>query len=221
MTRGVGRRREFPQAPRDAAVLLHNQSWFTFVFLTEVLKCMQTWVTRYIQYLYLYLCRVFMLTSCGVMVLGRTVAWEPGLDRIPPSQVLDSSSLRPNLLLLTTDTKHWLRAATFYTAASEMRLQGAQVGPILPSVSGEGNLLPPAGAGRFHSLRFCALRAEGTTQVHVWYRYLPEAYKASHMASPRSAHELRFSLHGTEAIKQHLCQTGSLPEPTVIPQKYF
>lgn len=41
------------------------------------------------------------------------------------------------------------------------------MGPILPSVSGEGNLLPPAGAGRFHSLPFCALHAEGTTQVHV------------------------------------------------------
>lgn len=82
-----------------------------------------------------------------------------------------------------------------------MRLQGAQVGPVLPSVSGEGNLLPPAGAGRLSLLPFCALYAEGNTQVHVWYRYLPEAHKASHMASPRSAHELRFSLHGTEAIK--------------------
>lgn len=41
------------------------------------------------------------------------------------------------------------------------------MGPILPSVSGEGNLLPPAGAGRFHSLPFCALHAEGTAQVHV------------------------------------------------------
>ena len=108
-----------------------------------------------------------MLTSYGLTVLGRRVAWEPDLDHIPPSQVLGSSSLPPSLLLLTTDTQHWLRAATFYTTSSETRLQGAQVGPILPSVSGEGNLLPPAGAGRFHSLPFCALHAEGATQVRV------------------------------------------------------
>lgn len=82
-----------------------------------------------------------------------------------------------------------------------MRLQGAQVGPILPSVSGEGDLLPPTGAGRFPSLPFCALHAEGTTRVHVLYSYLPEAYKASHMASPHSAHELRFSRCGTAAMK--------------------
>lgn len=108
-----------------------------------------------------------MLTSCGVRVLGRMVAWEPALDHIPPSQVLGSSSLPPSLLLLTTDTQGILTAATFYTTSSERGLQGAQVGPILPSVSGEGNLLPPAGAGRFHSVPFCALHAEGTTQVHV------------------------------------------------------
>lgn len=110
-------------------------------------------------------------------------------------------TLPQSLLFLTTDKKHWLRVATFITTFSEMRLQGAQVGPILPSVSGEGNLLPPAGAGGFCLLPFCALYAEGNTQVHVWYRYLPEAYKVSHMASPRIAHELGFSLHGTEAIK--------------------
>lgn len=48
-----------------------------------------------------------------------------------------------------------------------MRLQGSQVGPVLPSVSGKGNLLPPAGAGRFCLLPFCALYAGGNTQVHV------------------------------------------------------
>lgn len=53
-----------------------------------------------------------------------------------------------------------------HTTASEMRLPAAHVGPILPSVSEEGNLWPPSGAGRFHSLPFCALHAEGTTQVH-------------------------------------------------------
>lgn len=108
-----------------------------------------------------------MLTRCGVTVLGRRVAWELDLDHIPSSQVLGSSHLQPSLLLLTTDTQGWLRAVTFYTTTSEMNLQGAQVGPILPSVSGEGNLLPLARAGRFHSLPLCALHAEGTTQVHV------------------------------------------------------
>lgn len=46
-----------------------------------------------------------------------------------------------------------------------MKLQAAQVGPILPSVSREGDLLPPTDAERFHSLPFCALHAKSTTQV--------------------------------------------------------
>lgn len=82
-----------------------------------------------------------------------------------------------------------------------MKLQAAQVGPILPSVSGEGDLLPPTDAERFHSLPFCALHAKCTTQAQFIYRYLPEAYKASHMASPHSAHELRFYRHKTAAVK--------------------
>jgi len=90
------------------------------------------------------------------------VDWEPNLDYIPSRNVLGSLFPIPSLPLLTIG----LAKQNFrLPLSSEMKLQAAQVGPILPSVSGEGDLLPPTDAERFHSLPFCALHAKSTTQV--------------------------------------------------------
>lgn len=103
-----------------------------------------------------------MLTSYEMTILCRRVDWEPSLDYIPSRNVLGSLFPIPSLPLLTIG----LAKQNFrLPLSSEMKLQAAQVGPILPSVSGEGDLLPPTDAERFHSLPFCALHAKSTTQV--------------------------------------------------------